>query len=66
MLFRTRALFVRQSTQTINSLRGHLAEFGLVAPQEAGNAAALHGELFARRWPGPARTCKCGLTKNME
>ena len=28
MLFRTRALFVRQRTQTVNALRGHLAEFG--------------------------------------
>ncbi len=26
-------LLVRQRTQTINSLRGHLAEFGVVAPQ---------------------------------
>ena len=33
MLFRTRDLLVRQRTQTINALRGHLAEFGIVAPQ---------------------------------
>ena len=33
MLFRTRDLLVRQRTQTINALRGHLAEHGLVAPQ---------------------------------
>jgi len=32
MLFRGRDLLVRQRTQTINALRGHLAEFGLVAP----------------------------------
>ena len=31
MLFRTRDLLVRQRTQTINALRGYLAEFGLVA-----------------------------------
>ena len=31
--FRTRDLLVRQRTQTINALRGHLAEFGIVAPQ---------------------------------
>ncbi|PJK30665.1 IS110 family transposase [Minwuia thermotolerans] len=36
MLFRTRDLWVRQRTQTINALRGHLAEFGIVAP--AGHA----------------------------
>ena len=33
MLFRTRDLLVRQRTQTINALRGHFAEFGVVAPQ---------------------------------
>ena len=32
MLFRTRDLLVRQRTQTINALRGHFAEFGVVAP----------------------------------
>ena len=33
MLFRTRDLLVRQRTQTINALRGHLAEFGVDAPK---------------------------------
>ena len=33
MRFRTRELLVRQRTQTINALRGHLAEFGVVAPR---------------------------------
>ena len=33
MLFRTRDLPVRQRTQTIDALRGHLAEFGVIAPQ---------------------------------
>ena len=33
MAFRTRDLFVRQRTQTINALRGHLAEYGAVAPK---------------------------------
>ena len=33
MLFRTRDLLVRQRTQTINALRGHLAEYGVVAAQ---------------------------------
>ncbi|MEP3678583.1 MAG: transposase, partial [Paracoccaceae bacterium] len=35
MLFRTRQMFVGQRTQTINALRGHLAEHGVVAPQGA-------------------------------
>lgn len=33
MVFRTRDLFVRQRTQLINALRGHLAEHGTIAPQ---------------------------------
>lgn len=33
MVFRVRGLVVRQRTQTINAIRGHLAEFGLVAAQ---------------------------------
>ena len=32
MAYRTRDLLVRQRTQTINALRGHLAEQGIVAP----------------------------------
>jgi len=33
MLFHTRDLLVRQRTQTINALRSHLAEYGVVAPK---------------------------------
>jgi len=33
MFFRTRDLLLRQRTQTINALRVHLAEYGVVAPQ---------------------------------
>ena len=33
MIFRTRDLLVRQRTQLINALRGHLAEHGVIAPQ---------------------------------
>ena len=47
MLFRTRDLLVRQRTQTINALRAHLAEFGVVAPQGPAHvrrlASALEG-----------------------
>ena len=32
MLHRTRQLFIRQQTAVINSIRAHLAEFGIVAP----------------------------------
>ena len=33
MLFHTCDLLVRQRTQTINALRGHFAEFGVIAPR---------------------------------
>lgn len=32
-VFRVRELLIRQRTQTINTLRGHLTEFGEVVPQ---------------------------------
>src|SRR5580692_9478984 len=41
MLFRTRDLLVRQRTQLINALRGHLAEHGVVAPQGPANIHVL-------------------------
>jgi transposase len=41
MLHRTRALLIRQRTQLINAVRGHLAEFGLVARQGARNIREL-------------------------
>ena len=42
MLHKTRDLLVRQRTMLINALRGHLGEFGIVAPQgPAGVRAAL-------------------------
>ena len=33
LVFRTRDLFVRQRTQLINAIRGHLTEYGWVAPK---------------------------------
>jgi transposase len=32
VLHRTRHLLIRQQTSVINAIRGHLAEFGIVAP----------------------------------
>jgi transposase len=40
-VFRVRELLIRQRTQVINALRGHLAEFGEVVPQGALNARRL-------------------------
>jgi transposase len=41
MVFRARELLIRQRTQTINALLGHLTEFGEVVPLGAANAARL-------------------------
>jgi transposase len=52
MLHRTRHLFIRQQTAVIDSIRAHLAEFGMVAPvgrngveELLGIVAALGGQL---------------------
>lgn len=41
MAFRTHQCLVRQRTQLINALRGHLAEFGVVAPKGPANLKVL-------------------------
>jgi transposase len=41
MIFRARDLLVRQRTQLINALRGHLAEYGVVAAQGIVQVARL-------------------------
>jgi transposase len=41
MLHRTRHLFIRQQTAVINSIRAHLAEFGIVAAAGRGGVKAL-------------------------
>ena len=41
MAFKTRGLLVRQRVSTINAFRGHLAEFGFVAPKGPANIARL-------------------------
>ena len=41
VLHRTRELLVRQRTMLINAIRGHCAEFGIIAPQGARRASDL-------------------------
>ncbi len=41
MIFRTRDLLVRQRTQLINALRGHLAEHGVVVPKGTSHLGQL-------------------------
>ena len=62
MLFRVRDLLVRQRTQAINALRGHLAEFGLVAPKGPANVGKLEAALAdcAGRSAGPGGRARRG------
>lgn len=46
MLHRTRALLMRQRTMTVNALRSHLAEFGLIAAQGPKGLATLIERVF--------------------
>ena len=60
VLHRTRHLFIRQQTAVINAIRGHLAEFGIVAPigrhgvEELLNVVADPND---KRVPEIARVC---------
>ena len=60
MLFRTRDLLVRQRTQTINALRGHLAEYGVVAPQGRARTAQLARVLKDRESALPEAVVELG------
>ena len=57
MLFRAREQVIKQRTETVNALRGHLAEFGLVAPVGIGNVLRLAAlvEDEGNELPGLAR-----------
>ena len=54
MLHRTRDLLVRQRTMLVNSLRGQLAEFGLVAPKGIWRIPELDGSMPCWRDGRPA------------
>lgn len=47
MVFRARDLLVRQRTQLVNALRGHLAEYGVVAAQGAMHLKVLQAAIEA-------------------
>ena len=62
MLHRTRHLFIRQQTAVINSIRAHLAEFGIVAPVgRKGVTELLHivADPSDKRVPEVARALPC-------
>ena len=53
MVFRVRELLIRQRTQAINALRGHLTEFGQIVPQGAPNATRLIACVAVAGWHLP-------------
>ena len=59
VIFRTRDLLVRQHTQLINALRGHLAEYGRIAPQGPSHVERLIAEVedATSGIPEAARNC---------
>jgi transposase len=64
MLHRTRHLFIRQQTAVINSIRAHLAEFGIVAPVgRKGVTELLHvvADPSDKRVPAVGRACLAAL-----
>jgi transposase len=64
MLHRTRHLFIRQQTAVINSIRAHLAEFGIVAPVgRKGVTELLHivADPNDKRVPEVVRACLAAL-----
>jgi transposase len=69
MLHRTRELLVGQRTALINALRGHLAEFGIVAAQgvrRVGELVAVVGDAGDARLPENARQALMALVRRMD
>ena len=69
VLHRTRELLVRQRTMLINAIRGHCAEFGIIAPQGARRAADLLekvGQVDAAEIPDIARASLLMLGDQLE
>ena len=69
MLHRTRHLFIRQQTAVINSIRAHLAEFGIVAPVgRKGVTELLHivADPSDKRVPEVARACLAALGNQLQ
>lgn len=58
--FRTHQCLVRQRTQLINALRGHLAEFGLVAPKGPASLRVLETALADETSVLPAQVREMG------
>ena len=66
MLHRVRDLLVRQRTQLINAIRGHLAEFGVVEAQGPWNVARLLARMEAADLPALGRELVRVLAGQLE
>ena len=69
MLHRTRHLFIRQQTAVINSIRAHLAEFGIVAPVGRNGVKELLAAVANPdddRIPEIARECVVALGRQLQ
>jgi transposase len=68
VLHRTRSILVRQRTQLSNAIRGHMAEFGLVAPIGRNGLLALKAIAQAgdARLPEEARACLLMLFEQFD
>ena len=69
VLHRGRELLVGQRTALINALRGHLAEFGVVAPQgkrHVGDLMAVISDAADARLPKIARSVLAALVRQMQ
>lgn len=68
MLHRTRELLVRQRTMLVNAIRGHMAEFGVVAPAglpRIKELVAVIADPDDHRLPPGARACLEGLARQL-
>jgi len=69
VLHRTRDLLMRQRTMLLNAVRGHLAEFGIIAPQGPSKALELIAQLREgahEDLPDVARTALLGIGVQLD
>jgi transposase len=66
VMHRARELLVRQRTQTVNTLRGLLAEFGVCEPQGIWNVGRLRAHLDGDTVPEPGRGVLLLLAGGLE
>jgi transposase len=68
IIFRARDVLVGQRTQLINALRGHLSEYGVVAPQGPSHVERLIAEMEDPQScvPADARACLAELVSTLR